>query len=146
MRFTFLDPTDQTPSFRAKYDAFVFFMLAASQVCSIVFAVLFLWYFLPFIDPVLLGSATVIFLAIAFYIAHMGVQHSQYILFLSLIGIQVLVLTSFPLELYLYSLTLNADGILGIFLLWDLILLAILYFMNTKFPPHRYHKSGRCRK
>ena len=77
MRFTFLNPKRKAPSYKAKYDAYVFTSLAVAQVLSISFAILFLWQYLPVFDPVFVALGAILFLAIAFLFSYSSAQNSH---------------------------------------------------------------------
>lgn len=136
MRFTFLNTKRaQPPSFEAKYGAYVMFMLALSQISAVAFGAFFLWHFMQTYDAVLLSAATVVFLAVSFYIAYMGAQQAQIIMLFCIVGIQLLALASMPQEFDFYSMKMNSDYFVAASVLGDLILVSIFYRLQSMYPP-----------
>ena len=144
MRFTFINPKRKAPSFKAKYDTYVFTSLAIAQILSIAFAILALWNFLPEVEAVYLGTATVIFLAIAFFISYRSVQSSHLVSLFSILGIELLSLQNIPrwftVSIFSMSAVVTVDDYLVLLALFDIVALIAIFYANTVFPSHLHSK------
>ena len=140
MRFTFLNPKRKAPFYHAKYDAYVFASLAIAQVLSITFAILLLWKYLIVFDPVFVGTAVLVLLAVAFFLSYSSVQNSHVISLISIFGIEALSLEYIPLWYLLQigslEIAITTDDFLLLIALLDFIIITIIFYVNTVFPPH----------
>jgi hypothetical protein len=80
--------------------------------------------------------ATVVFLAISFYIAYMGPQQAQLMLLFSVLGIQLLMLASMPQSFEIYSKQVSADYFIIASALGDIILVILFFYLDSRYPAH----------
>lgn len=138
MRFTFLNKKrDSAPSFKARYDAFMFASLAIAQILSIAFSIIFLWYFLQSFNPIMLAIGVILFLAFAFYFAYSSAPGSHIVSLISLFGIEALSLEYLPqwAEYNLSSIRLifTIDDYLLVLALFDFFVITLIIYLNTSF-------------
>jgi len=138
MRFTFINPKRKpAPSFKARYDAFVFASLAIAQILSISLSILLLWHFLSIFEPVLLSLGVIIFLALAFYFAYSSAQSSHIVSLISLFGLEALSLEYFPqwvsFSIYSLHLVFTIDDYLLVLGLIDFFVITLIFYLNTSF-------------